>query len=100
MSIPLTISIGNKEYNVIGEDERLIRKAADILNDKISDFSVKNPASESVPILTKTTIAALNIIEEALHNKVESDVLASEIVSEIYKITDYIETNINNPHYS
>ncbi len=100
MSVPLTILIGNKEYNVIGENEKLIRRAADILNEKISDFSIKNPNADTIPILTKTTIAALNVIEEVLHHKDEVDILNSKIVSEIYKITDYIETNINNPHYN
>jgi len=42
MSVPLTILIGNTEYNVIGESEDLIREASYILNQKISEISEKN----------------------------------------------------------
>lgn len=97
MSVPLTILIGNTEYNVIGESEDLIREASYILNQKISEISEKN---SDRTLLEKTTIAALNIVESKLKANENFIKKHTEIIDEINKITDFIELNINNPHYS
>ncbi len=97
MSVPLTILIGNKEYNVIGESEDLIREASYILNQKISEISDKNSDST---LLEKTTIAALNIVESKLKANKNFIKKHTDLIDEINKITDFIELNINNPHYS
>ena len=100
MSVPLTILIGNTEYNVIGESEDLIREASYILNQKILEFSDKNSDYDKIPLLTKTTLAALNIAESKLKANKNFIKKHTEIIDEINKITDFIELNINNPHYS
>ncbi len=98
MSVSLKISIGNKEYNVIGEDENLIRAASEVLNKKITEISDKNTMTENLPILDKTTLAALNIAESNLKSNKDFINNTTKIIEEINKITDYLDININNQH--
>ncbi len=99
MSMSLAIQIGNKEYNVIGENEQLVRQAAAVLNDKIQEITTKGSSSENISHLTKTTLAALNIAENELKLINDWKNATDDIVNEIQKIAEFIETNINNPHF-
>ncbi len=91
----LTIVIGNKEYSVKGENEELMRKATEVVNQKIKEVSEKSIGSETMPFLTKTTLAALNIAESSLKNDRYFIAQENKIIDEINKITNFIETNLN-----
>jgi cell division protein ZapA (FtsZ GTPase activity inhibitor) len=92
MAKSLTISIDNKDYNVIGENAEIIKLSAKLLNEKIEEIA-KN--RENIPSLTKTTLAALNIADMEINNEIKHSNELQRVMEEIKKITEYIETNIN-----
>lgn len=100
MSKSLTISIDNKEYNVIGENEEQISKSVNLLNEKIQEVASKTQNIASpIPSLTKTTLAALNIASMGINNELNYSNNLKDIVLEINKITQYINDNLEEAMY-
>jgi cell division protein ZapA (FtsZ GTPase activity inhibitor) len=97
MSKPLTISVDNKSYNVIGENEELMQKATELLNAKIQEITTN---IGNVPSLTKTTLAALNIAEMEISNENNYSENLKNITTEINKITEFIDANVENVNYN
>jgi cell division protein ZapA (FtsZ GTPase activity inhibitor) len=93
----LVISIDNKSYKVVGECEELMQKSAELLNAEIQEVSSK---IGNMPSLTKTTLAALNIVEVGIlkENKYLQD--TGNIAAEINRITDFINANIDGTNYN
>ena len=93
----LTISIDNKEYHVIGENEELIKKSAELLNKKIQEISAN---IGNVPSLTKTTLAALNIADLEMANEMNYLKNLEYVSTEINKIAEFINSKIENKNYN
>ena len=99
MTKSLTISIDNKDYNVIGENAEIIQLSAKLLNDKIEEITKNRTNKDNIPSLTKTTLAALNIADMEINNEIKYSDELKRIMDELRKITEYIETNINGFGY-
>jgi len=97
MSKSLTISVDNKSYNVIGENEELMQKSTELLNAKIQEISSK---IGNVPSLTKTTLAALNIAEMGISKENNYLKNLENIVAEINKIAEFIDASVENTNYN
>jgi len=97
MSKSLTISVDNKPYNVTGENEELIQKSTELLNNKIQEISSK---IDNAPSLTKTTLAALSIAGMEISNENNYLKNLENIAAEINKITEFINNSIENANYN
>ena len=93
----LTISIDNKEYHVIGENEELIKKSAELLNKKIQEISA---SIGNVPSLTKTTLAALNIADLEMANEMNHLKNLEYVSTEINEIAEFINSKIEDENYN
>jgi cell division protein ZapA (FtsZ GTPase activity inhibitor) len=88
------ISIDNQEYNVVGEDEILIRQSAQLLNEKIDEVTANQSNNANITSLTKTTLAALNIASAEIKNQNEYSKSINDVIDEVTKIANYINTGI------
>jgi cell division protein ZapA (FtsZ GTPase activity inhibitor) len=99
MSKSLVISIDNKDYSVIGEDEDLIKKSAELLNEKINEVVSNIKGVGNITSLTKTTLAALNIADMKITNEIKHNAEMQSIAGEINQISTYIMNNLSNSKF-
>ena len=87
----LKIVIGDKEYDITGDNKELMLKSAEVVNQTYNEIS----ENSNIDLLTKSTLTALNIAENGLKAESEFNTKENKIVEELNKITDFIEDNLN-----
>jgi cell division protein ZapA (FtsZ GTPase activity inhibitor) len=87
MSKSVKIVIGGKDYSLKGDDESVIRIAANEVNKEIS-FLEKNFPEESPA--TISVLTALNLAEKNIAGKKQKEVDESFLIEQINKMSDYL----------
>ncbi|MBQ6268536.1 MAG: cell division protein ZapA [Bacteroidetes bacterium] len=87
----MKIVIGDKEYDIKGDNKELMLKSAEVVNQTYKEIS----DNSDIDLLTKSTLTALNIAENGLKAESEFNTKENKIVEELNKITDFIEDNLN-----
>jgi cell division protein ZapA len=84
----LRVKIYGTEYPLKGEDEELMKMAASYVDGLMNDFSAKMPQQTPSTIAVLT---ALNIAEELLKYKNQSQLSFNEVEKEINTLTEKVK---------
>ncbi|MCX7735806.1 MAG: cell division protein ZapA [Candidatus Kapabacteria bacterium] len=79
--------IGGKDYSLKGDDEALLFRAANEVNNIYTKIQESYP-DESIS--TISVLTALNIAEKSIKEKQQIEVDESYLVEQINKMTDYL----------
>lgn len=86
-----SISIGNKEYVLTGENELTIKEAAELVDSKIKELK-QHYGDE--PLNTLTVLAALNIAEQSIQHQNRSNMSNRYLLDELGKMAEYLKLNL------
>lgn len=87
------VKIFGSEYPLRGESEEFTKKVANHVDAMITSVHDKIPEQ---PPLTISVLAALNITEDLYKEKERNAHITSSLEYELSKITNYLDTSINN----
>lgn len=93
MANPIKVTIAGREYSLLGEDEAVIKNAANEVNKQIEELKNLN---EDEPSSTITILAALNIAEKFYKNRHQIEVDQEYIVSELQKMSEFLESKLSS----
>lgn len=93
MAKSIKVTIGGKEYALVGDDEHLIRSTASELNRQMDEIASSHG---DLPDKTVAILAALNIAEEQYKANQQLENLSTVLVSEINKMSYFLKQNLNN----
>ncbi len=86
MQKTIKVNIGGKEYSLRGEDEELIKKAADEVNIQLDNLKgIKKESASTLPML-----AALNIAAKYHINKKQTDIDIKYLAQELNAMTEFL----------
>jgi len=86
MQKTIKVNIGGKEYSLRGEDEELIKKAADEVNIQLDNLKgIKKESASTLPML-----AALNIAEKYYINKKQQEIDINFLAKELNEMINYL----------
>lgn len=92
MKKAVRVVVGGKEFNLRGENEALIKKAATEVNNQLDILSSKYLDQ---PIPTLTTLAALNIAEKYCNNLNQKEIDSLYIKEELKAMAKYIQSSLS-----
>jgi len=87
MASSIRLTIGGREYSLLGEDEKLTRQAATKVNETLD-----NIAGSHSDIADKTlmVLAALNLAEEKIIAEENQDKFSENLNTELSKLAEYV----------
>jgi len=93
MATAIRVIIGGREYSLKGDNEQLVRQAADDVNKQFTSFGLKHNEESST---TLGVLAALNLAEQSILNR-QQIIADSEFISnELDAMANFIINNLNN----
>lgn len=87
----IIVTIGGKEYSLVGEDDSLILKAADQVNQSLNNL-IKNHGElpgNALPVLTALNLAESNIIKQ-----MQSQADIDFVIDNLTRMADYLRKNV------
>ena len=94
MTKTIKVNLGGTDYTLTGEDEELMRNAADLVNSNIKE--IKTAYKTELPLATVQALVSLNFAENEilskLKNKSENKLLAEQLT----KMIEYLESILKN----
>ncbi len=88
----IKVKIFGSEYPLRGESEELTKKVANYVDQMINSIHTKIPEQ---PPLTVAVLSALNITEDLFKEREKMKSLAGLVESEIGRMNDFLDQNIN-----
>ena len=88
----IKVKIFGSEYPLRGESEELTKRVANYVDQMINSIHSKIPEQ---PPLTVAVLSALNITEDLLKEREKNKQLSGLFESEIGRINDFLDKNIN-----
>lgn len=88
----ITVTIDGKEYKLRGEDESLVREAADEVNEQIT--AMRDKSRDDWPATTLPVLAALNVAEKEVEQRRKNDTEIDYLINELNKMADYLESAV------
>ncbi len=92
MAETVRVTIGGREYSLVGEDSNLTRNAAEEVNKQIKELK-KNYGDESSNTLS--VLAALNIAEGSLRDRQQNDTDMKFANIELNKMAEFLKSTID-----
>jgi cell division protein ZapA (FtsZ GTPase activity inhibitor) len=89
----IKVNIAGREYSLIGDDEILIKNAANEVNQLFKELKKQN---EDEPSSTISILAALNIAEKYYKNRRQFDTDRDYIIKEVSKMAEFLKSNLKN----
>lgn len=89
----ITVTIDGKEYRLRGNDEAMIRSAAEEVNEQLDLIKIKS--SDDWPATTLPVLAALNIAERELELKKKNNQEINFLIDELNKMAYFLESSLN-----
>ncbi len=87
MAKTVKFTIGGREYSLKGDNEALLNRAANDVNNIYTKIQESYP-DESIS--TISVLTALNIAEKSINEKQQIEVDENYLVEQINKMTDYL----------
>jgi cell division protein ZapA (FtsZ GTPase activity inhibitor) len=94
MSETIKVNIAGMPYSLKVDNVELTNQAVELLNQQI-EYLINKQKSD-LPPSARTVIAALNIAEENIITKNESDDLSQYLISEINQMTSILNKKLEN----
>ena len=87
---PIKINIAGRDYSLLGENEAVIKKAADEVNKQIKEIKQVNLEE---PAATVNVLAALNIAEKYINDRTGISDQEEYVVSKLIKMAEFLRSN-------